>query len=206
MNLDLALSYAAGCVHGAEGYKSVAYLDTLAKPPVWTIGFGTTRINGVPVHQGMTCTREQALAWCSADMRSAAQYVLAKVGVPLNEWQLAALTSFCYNIGDGHFNHSTVLAALDAGGYFQAADRLLDYDEAGGHVYEGLETRRKRERALFLIGLGATNVPPFTKIMTDRLTPPPAAPPPAPEPDPDNPADLLNQAELNRLNQQGASS
>ena len=189
LNVDTALTYAAGCVRGSEGFAAAAYLDTLAKPPVWTLGFGTTRIDGAPVRQGMCCTRDEALAWSAGDMRSAAEYVLAHVSVPLNDWQLAAMISFCYNIGDGNFARSTVRNALNQGYYSIAADNLLDYDEAGGRVYAGLETRRQRERALMLIGGGAIDASQLSALRSLPV-----------EPVALDETDLLNQQELDRLN------
>ena len=152
MNIATALGYAVTIVNGSEGFTASAFLDTLGSPEMWTIGHGTTRISGVPVHAGMTCTREQADLWAMADMTQAAHYVLKEVTVALNEFQLGALISFCYNIGDGNFRGSSVLEALNMGLYAVAADRLLEYDEAGGIIRGGLETRRGRERALFLLG------------------------------------------------------
>lgn len=152
MDISTALGYAVTIIYGSEGFATAAYLDRLAKPPIWTIGRGTTRVGGKPVTQGMTCTVTQADAWAAEDMRAAANFVLHVIKVPLNDRQLGALTSLCYNIGDGNFARSTVLAALNLGQYDVAADRLLDYDEAGGKVLSGLETRRRRERAMFLAG------------------------------------------------------
>jgi lysozyme len=149
-SIAVALRLAAGCVYGSEGYRAEAFLDTLAKPPVWTIGHGTTRVRGKPVTQGMRCTLLQADAWAMADMDDDATFVQRKVTVPLTDAQLGAMTSFCYNIGAGNFERSTVLEALNKGFYRIAADRLLEYDEAGGRAVAGLETRRGRERALFL--------------------------------------------------------
>ncbi|MGD0109122.1 MAG: lysozyme, partial [Rhodopila sp.] len=126
--------------------------DTLATVPLWTVGHGSTRINGEPVQPGTVCTREQADLWAMSDMTAAAHYVLHEVTVPLTDHQLGALISFCYNIGDGHFRSSSVLEALNLGLYAIAADRLLEYDEAGGIIRSGLEMRRGRERALFLLG------------------------------------------------------
>jgi lysozyme len=178
MNLAMALGYATSCVYDAEGYRSKAYLDTLARPPVWTIGHGTTLIDGKPVQAGMTCTETQAEDWAMAAMNEAASYVQNSVRVPLTDQQLGALTSFCYNVGCGHFGASTVKQALDHGLYAIAADRLLEYDHAGGRRLRGLTTRRARERAMFLRGTAIA-----------------AAPPAAPEVT----ADDLNQAELDRI-------
>jgi lysozyme len=149
-NLDNALRLAATCVFSAEGFSATAYLDSLPSVPIWTIGHGTTLIDRKPVTADMTCSREQADNWAAEDMRAAAVFVLHVVKVPLNDHQLAALTSFCYNIGMGHFARSSVKDALDLHLYQDAADRLLKYDEAGGKKIHGLDIRRERERALFL--------------------------------------------------------
>lgn len=153
MNIATALGYAVTCVHGSEGFSAKAYLDHLPNPPIWTIGHGTTRINGLPVKESMICTRHEADLWAMSDMMQAAHFICGCVKVELNDLQAAALISFCYNLGDGNFAHSDVLTALNSGLYRVAADRLLEYDHAGGKVVRGLDTRRARERALFLSGM-----------------------------------------------------
>jgi lysozyme len=180
MITSAALRLATACVFGAEGFAREAFLDRLARPPVWTIGHGTTRLDGRSIMPGMTCNRVEADLWAVADMAGAARYVEDAAKVPLNDWQLAALTSFCYNIGMGHFRSSTVLEALNLGMMRAAADRLLDYDEAGGREYPGLKARRERERSLFLTG--DTGVGAATQTV-----------PPRPS------ADALNRAELEHL-------
>lgn len=150
MNIEASLKYAVQIVNTIEGTALVAYLDTLANPPVWTIGHGTTRVNGKLVYKGQRCTQEECDLWSMNDMRDAALYVVAHTRVALTDWQLGALTSFTYNEGVGTFYNSTVLAALNKGLYQVAADRLLEYDEAGGKRLRGLDTRRGRERAMFL--------------------------------------------------------
>lgn len=166
-NIDRALRYATSTIYAAEGFAAVAFLDRLAKPAVWTIGRGTTHIEGKPITEGMTCTEAQADAWCADDMRSAARFVLHCVKVPLNDYQLAALTSFCYNIGDGNFERSSVKDALDLKQYLLAANRLLAYDMAGGHKEKGLDTRRARERALFLTVPNETDL--LNQAQLDKL-------------------------------------
>jgi lysozyme len=159
VNTSIALSYAAACVNGSEGFSATAYLDKIAKPPVWTIGHGTTRVNGKPVVKGMTCTKAQADAWSAADMSAALGYVLVHCDVPLNDCQASSLCSLCYNIGMGNFRDSTVIAALNEGDYRAAADCFLEYDHAGGKQIAGLTARRERERAMFLSMMPALPVP-----------------------------------------------
>jgi lysozyme len=154
MNVEMGLKYAVQIVNTMEGTAMVSFLDTLASPHVWTIGHGTTRIKGLAVKQGMRCTQEQCDQWSMDDMRSAANYIVAHTAVALTDWQLGALISFTYNEGVGTFYDSTVREALNKGLYSIAADRLLEYDRAGGKRLRGLDTRRGRERAMFL-GKGA---------------------------------------------------
>lgn len=187
MNIELALSLAALCIKASEGFCANAYLDHLPKVPLWTIGFGTTRIAGKPVQPGQTCTMAQASAWCAQDMRADLAWVMLRVMVPLAEREAGALTSLCYNIGHGPFAESSVVAALNKGLRRVAADRFLEYDHAGGVVVRGLTTRRERERAMFLIG--STNVALVpSAIVTLKPSPAPALS-----------ADALNDAELSRL-------
>lgn len=197
MNIATALGYAVTIINGSEGFSPKAFLDTLPKPPVWTIGHGTTRVNGRPVMDGMVCTKAQADLWAMADMTDAAHFVLKCVKVPLNDWQLAAMVSFCYNVGATKFLASSVVEALNLALYQVAANRLLEYDHAGGVEVKGLETRRGRERALFLIGLGiyvASALPGRDKLDYQPGGPAPARPPTPVE------ADDLNAIELTRIN------
>jgi lysozyme len=181
MNIDRAIGLAVPLVFPTEGCRLRAYLDILAKPPVWTIGHGTTQIDGKPVRAGMTCTPAQADAWAVAHLREAAAHVQRVVEVPLSDHQLAALTSLCYNIGSGHFATSDVVRALNLSLYSAAADRILEYDHAGGVEIAGLTTRRGLERRLFL-------------TPDDTM--------PALEPEVDATADL-NQRELDRIARSG---
>lgn len=180
-----ALRYAAACVFGSEGFRADAYFDRLARVPRWTIGHGTTLINGKPVQAGMCCTLAEANAWAAADMSATAAYIVSRVNVPLNIWQLGALISFTYNLGVGTFARSDVLVSLNRGHYETAADHLLQYNHAGGVVIAGLTARRERERALFLCA--------DLKSYLQRIARPT---PPPPVSDPDNSADALNAAEL----------
>jgi lysozyme len=150
MDLAAAVRLASTLVMQWEGCKLDAYLDTIAKPPVWTIAHGLTEIDGKPVCEGMTCTQQQANGWTAKRLVDAALCVQRQCAVPLSEPQLGALTSFCYNIGNGKFARSDVLSALNHGLYQVAADRLLEWDHAGGKQVRGLTSRRAAERAMFL--------------------------------------------------------
>jgi lysozyme len=179
MDITIAAGLALPLVFSAEGCRLDAYLDSLANPPVWTIGHGTRWIDGVAVEPGQICTQAEADTWATEALADAALQVLNAVRVPLTDHQLAALASFTYNIGISRFRRSTVLVALNARRFQSAADRLLDYDYAGGKPEPGLQLRRARERTMFLNGDSA----------------PPAITPPAPTDE----TDALNQQELDQI-------
>ena len=63
----------------------------------------------------------------------------------LNQNQFDALTSFCYNCGNG--NLKKLVSGRDAG---TVAEKMLLYNKGGGKVLAGLVRRREEERALFL--------------------------------------------------------
>lgn len=209
-----ARSIAIRLIFHSEGCRLRAYLDSVARPPVWTIGHGTTRINGRPVPEGMTCTVAEADAWALDDARDATNQILHVVTVTLDDYQLGALISLVYNIGIGAFRTSSVLEALNRGLYTIAANRFLEYDHAGGHVVSGLVTRRDLEREVFLTNMDHPKaaLKPAPKVAAMRKL---IAGPPQSEADKLNArellrikrqelseADRLNEAELQRIKEQ----
>lgn len=130
-------------VSSFEGCSFVAYQDGNG---VWTIGYGHT----AGVNPGDTCTRDQAQAWLSEDLQVADNALMQLVDVFLNQNQWDALTSFVFNIGQGHFSHSSCLKDLNSSNMQGAADAILMWKYVAGHVSPGLLRRRTAERALFL--------------------------------------------------------
>lgn len=111
---------------------------------VWTIGYGHTS----GVKQGQKITQEQAEAFLRTD--------LARYEDNVNKYytkyiwyqhEFDALVSFAYNIGgiEQLTAHGTRTKAV-------IADKMLEYNKAGGQVLPGLAKRRQAERELFLIG------------------------------------------------------
>lgn len=131
-----------------EGCKLTAYRDEVG---VWTIGYGITNddksITGKSIHKGMKVSKETAEKWLSK--------ALAKKYLPLvlkydkqydfNQNEIDALVSFAYNIGS-----IKQLTANGTRSRATIASKMLQYNKAGGRVYNGLTRRRKAERALFL--------------------------------------------------------
>lgn len=128
-----------------EGLELKAYDDSVG---VWTIGYGTTVINGVKVKKGDTCTLEQAKSYMASDLKKF-ETAVNKVTVPLNQNQFDALVSLTYNIGTNAFADSTLLKKLNAEDYKGAAAQFDVWVKAGGKRVQGLVNRRAIERKLF---------------------------------------------------------
>ncbi len=141
-----SLLWAARFIAKWEGFLATAYLDTIASPPVWTIGYGHT--GGVTA--GMRWSRAKALRVLASDCRSAAQAVRRNIHVPLTVRQRMALISIAFNCGPGVLEGTTLARELNARHYRAAADQFLEWVHAGGVVVQGLVNRRRDERAMFL--------------------------------------------------------
>lgn len=142
-----------------ENCKLVAYLDKLADPPVWTVGWGQT---GPDIQEGTIWTQAKADAVFLQTTAEFERAVLAECVVEPNENQLAAMVSLAYNIGMGWtgakkprrtrdgFRQSTVLRRHNAGDFVGAAAAFALWNKAGGQVRAGLTRRRAAEAALYL--------------------------------------------------------
>lgn len=131
-----------------EGLRLSAYQDSVG---VWTIGYGTTRINGVPVQSGMTITAAQAEQYLLSDLSTDfAPAVYKNTRALITQSMFDSLCSFTYNVGQGNLYKSTLLKDLNAGKYLDAASGFSQWNKAGGVVLEGLVKRRFAEKDLFL--------------------------------------------------------
>ncbi len=145
---DEASPLAVDLIAGFEGFSSRPYQDSAG---VWTIGYGSTRgLTGEPIY-GHTppITEATARLLLARDATAAAGAVRDDVRVPLGPEQVAALTSFVYNVGRGAFLTSTLLRLLNAGDYAGADAQFTEWDHVGGHVVHGLLVRRQQEATEF---------------------------------------------------------
>jgi len=134
-------------IQGEEGLSLKAYEDHgLA------IGYGSH----VPGIDGdTTCTQIQALFWLIQKLDEICKGINNLVNVSLAQCQFDALCSFCYNLGVGAFEGSTMLRLLNEGAYGLAAaefprwDKIHD-DQGNVVVSADLRTRRLKEQAMFL--------------------------------------------------------
>jgi len=134
-----------------EGYSSRAYLCPAG---VWTIGYGTTRINGLPVRPGMTCDHEEAEEWLRQDCNTTAAGIYPLIYADLHQNQVDALISFAYNLGVGAFKSSSLRRAINTGqevyeDLFTRWSKARDPRTGKLRVLPGLLARRKQEYVLF---------------------------------------------------------
>jgi lysozyme len=123
-----------------------AYLDTIAKPPVWTLYAGLTK----GIREGMIVTEAQGDAMVRKELNIYEDAVERLVCRPLSSNAFSALVVLVYNIGIGAFERSTLLKELNKGRYDRVPSQWLRWNKAGGKTIRGLDRRRKAELALFL--------------------------------------------------------
>lgn len=153
--IDLIVSFEGKHKKLKDG-RYQAYLDTLAKPAVWTLYCGLTR----GITEGMVCTEEEGVRMFRKELNIYEDAIERLVKVPLNQNQFDALTSFVYNCGVGALQSSTLLKVLNQGKYEQVPSQLMRWVNAGGKRYEGLVRRRATEGALFAEPMPAAEVLP----------------------------------------------
>ena len=134
-----------------EGFKDYAYIDTDGTP---VIGYGLSRINGIPVQIGDRISPTQAEAALDAHIREIDRELQKAIEVELSDRQLSALTSISFNVGVDAIAKSTLVRKINAGDYAGAANEFLRWDKADmrGRLVQmpGLTRRRSAERDLFL--------------------------------------------------------
>lgn len=153
VGLNLASKYtpssdAINLIKQYEGLRLTAYQDSVG---IWTIGYGTTSINGVAVYEGQTITQAQADEYLLDHIESNVSPIInTKVKAPITQSMYDALCCFTYNLGSGNLSKSTLLKELNTTKYLESATSFLDYNKAGGVVLAGLTKRRSAEKDLFL--------------------------------------------------------
>jgi lysozyme len=119
---------------------------------LWTVGIGHLIGDGktLPPEWNKTFTNEEIDAILKRDLNRFELGVHKMLpNVPLRQHEFDALVSFCFNLGLGCFQRSTIRQALLRGDKTQAMESLVKYCRAGGKILRGLQIRRLDERALF---------------------------------------------------------
>ncbi|ESY82051.1 glycosyl hydrolase [Mesorhizobium sp. LNHC221B00] len=133
-----------------EGKRNRAYRDAVG---IWTICYGSIR--GVVADMVKTDRECLALLWVEvAEHRAGLHRFFSPVTIAarLPATRDAAYTSTAFNCGIGAIGKSTATRRLNAGDIAGGCQALTWFDKAGGRVLRGLFERRKREKALCLLG------------------------------------------------------
>ena len=120
---------------------------------LWTVGIGHLIGDGktLPPEWNKTFTNEEIDAILKRDLNRFELGVHKMLpNVFLRQHEFDALVSFCFNLGLGCFQRSTIRQALLRGDKEAAMESLVKYCRAGGKILKGLQNRRLDERKLFL--------------------------------------------------------
>ena len=147
MNLELA----AALCRQFEGYRAKPYLCPAGVP---TIGYGSTYYA-----DGRKVMLEDA-PMSEPDARALLMYELQHTYLPgalrqcpnliADERKCNAIVDFCYNLGIGRLQTSTLKRKINAGDWEGAREQLMLWTKGGGKVLPGLVRRREAEKALLL--------------------------------------------------------
>ena len=133
-----------------EGVRYTVYRDVAGYPTVG-VGHLVTAADGLRV--GDTITKEQALAFLDKDIRVAEVGARKLAGdTKFHQHEFDALVDLVYNVGIGNVSSAKspqLNAAIDAADYPAIAEEL-DYTNAGGNTYKGLEHRSDRRASIFM--------------------------------------------------------
>ena len=143
------LAVAVPLVAKWEGLELRAYLDTIARPPVWTVCYGET--------EGVQPNELRTRAQCDAGLRQGLaryraglhQYFASDtIAARLTPERDAAFVSLAWNAGIAGIGRSTATRRLNAGDILGACEAIGWWNRAGGRVIRGLANRRAEEQAL----------------------------------------------------------
>ena len=119
----------------------------------FSIGFGTkarSRTERLTYEQA-----EQRLAQNIQRFRNAVLKRRTRYGYKWSESSVDALTSFAYNLGEGKIDQVT---ANGSRSNKEIAEKMLEYNRAGGRRFPGLAQRRREEMLAFLQGQNANQL------------------------------------------------
>lgn len=126
-----------------EGCRLTAYLCPAGIP---TIGYGSTYYeDGSKVKMGDKITQERAEALL---INVAKNFYHQIKGI--NQNQFDAITSFCFNLGNGNFNKSNLKRKITLNPNDPTiTDEFMKWTRAGGRILNGLVARRRAEAQLY---------------------------------------------------------
>jgi lysozyme len=136
---------------GNPNEKVYAYWDRFAK--IWTIGWGSTYLNGRKVQENDVITREEAERIFEQEVIQQEKYVRPTVDLnKLNDNQYAILISISYNAGIGNLKKTRILPAINSGKSPQEVSAIIrdSLTTSRGATVPGLVRRRREEADFYL--------------------------------------------------------
>lgn len=134
-----------------EGFSSKPYLCPAG---VWTIGYGNTKYpNGIRVGKNDPgISNEEALQLLSLTVEKEFLPKVIELSPILKQHpnKLAAVLSFCYNLGAGAYANSTLRKKVNALQFAEASKEFHKWVLASGRKLQGLVRRRAEEAELFM--------------------------------------------------------
>lgn len=145
-----AVAMAVSLLVGVEGLSTKPYQDTGG---VWTICYGETK--GVNANTPVA-TKEKCYGMLNSEAAATAAAITPYLPAILNSNQLAALISFCYNVGTSACKNSTMFRYINEGRMELVPAQFARWKFVDGkdctvrknNCY-GLIDRRKAEMTLF---------------------------------------------------------
>jgi len=134
-----------------EGLSLKAYPDPATGGEPITIGYGSTRYaNGDKVKLGEVITLQEAERLLTNDLERRFKAVSGWFPANISQNQIDALISFCYNVGIGAYEKSTLRKKVWANpNDLSIKNEFLKWNKAGGKVMKGLTRRREAEAQLY---------------------------------------------------------
>lgn len=154
-NIEDAYEMAVKVIAAEEQFRGTAYKDSKG---VWTFGYGETlKEDGKPVQEGDTISLEGATARLHDRVKGFLASVLKSCPNAHKRlsWEIAAMVSLAYNIGEEGFRTSNVCRKVQADDPTAGDSFFLWNKETINGVKvknQGLQNRRTREYNLFKTG------------------------------------------------------
>ena len=146
------MNVSKACIRLIKHHEGIRNKPYKCPAGLWTVGVGHLIGNGksLPESWNKTFTMEEIDGILKSDLRRFELGVRKMLpNVPLRQHEFDALVSFCFNLGLGCFQRSTIRQAILRGDKKAAMESLVKYCRAGGKILRGLKIRRLDERALF---------------------------------------------------------
>lgn len=146
-----AKSALVSVVKSCEGFHRVVKktFPVMAVPYIcpagyWTHGWGSLcRKDAPPI------TEEEGEVILARDLLAAEASVLRLITYPLNDFQLAAITDWTFNLGSGRLRGSTLRAVINRGDLDAVPEQIRRWKFGGGRVLPGLVVRREYDVSLW---------------------------------------------------------